>query len=140
MEAEHAEIDPLLQGCTSGFARLAGTADADARSALAVRVTATRERLARHLAHEEREAMALLQTHLSAEEWERADEVFRGMYSKRELLAAIPWALHRLPQEAQRRMLNPVLGPLWRLFLRRPFERRERAAFRYADGRAQNPY
>jgi hypothetical protein len=132
MEAEHAEIDPLLQACADGFARLTEAADADARSALAVRVTATRERLARHLAHEETEAMVLVQAHLTEEDWKRLDEVLRRMYSAREMLATVPWAFHRLPQEALRRSLEPVLGVLWRLFLRRPFERRDRAAFRYA--------
>ena len=55
MEAEHAEIDPLLEACAAGFARLAEHADDDARAALAVRLAAARECLGRHLEHEETE-------------------------------------------------------------------------------------
>ena len=43
MEAEHEEIDPLLEASASGFARLAAGADEDARAALAVRLVAARE-------------------------------------------------------------------------------------------------
>ena len=49
MEAEHAEIDPILEACAAGFDRLADHADEDARAALAVRLAAARERLAEHL-------------------------------------------------------------------------------------------
>ena len=45
MEAEHDEIDPTLEACAAGFARLAGHADEDARCALAVRLVAARESL-----------------------------------------------------------------------------------------------
>jgi hypothetical protein len=134
MEGEHAEIDPLLEACAAGFARLAERADENVRAALAVQVAATRERVAEHLAHEEREAMALVQAHLSAADWKRLDaKVFRPAYSPREMLAALPWVLHRLPDVARRRIIaeagGPVLSLLWRLVLRRGFERRERAAF-----------
>ena len=40
MEAEHGEIDPILQACAAGFARLAERPDADARAALVVRLVA----------------------------------------------------------------------------------------------------
>ena len=61
MEAEHAEIDPVLTACTAGFARLAEQPDEDARAALAVRLVAARESLGRHLRHEETEAITLVQ-------------------------------------------------------------------------------
>ena len=57
MEAEHSEIDPILEACATGFERLAEHTDEDARAALAVRLVAARERLAEHLKHEETEAM-----------------------------------------------------------------------------------
>jgi hypothetical protein len=60
MEAEHDQIDPLLQACADGFATLARKPDDDARAALVVRLTATRECLTRHLAHEETDAIALI--------------------------------------------------------------------------------
>ena len=61
MEAEHAEFEPLLEACEDGFARLAEHADDDARAALAVRLAATRECLARHLEHEETGAIPIIQ-------------------------------------------------------------------------------
>ena len=57
MEAEHEEIDPLLEACAAGFARMAARADEDSRAALAVRLRAARESLGRHLAHEETDTM-----------------------------------------------------------------------------------
>lgn len=136
MEAEHAEIDPLLQACTEGFTRLAERADADARDALEVRVVALAERLSRHLAHEERDAMALVQRYLTHADWERLEnEVFKPAYGPRDMPFLASWALHRLPATHFRRVRDAMAGrPLeimWRLFWRRPFERRERAVFRY---------
>ncbi len=74
MEAEHSEIDPILEACAAGLQRLAEHPDDDARAALAVRLVAARERLAEHLKHEETEAIPLIQALLTQEEWERIDE------------------------------------------------------------------
>jgi hypothetical protein len=135
MEADHAEIDPLLSACAAGFAALAEGADLDTRSALVVRVSATRAALLRHLAAEETEAMAMVQRLLSAQDWERLDkEHFTPAYGLRETLQTVPWVMAGLPAEARERLIGlagPVLGVLWQLFLRRPYERRERRAFRY---------
>jgi hemerythrin-like domain-containing protein len=138
MEAEHAEIDPLLRSCANGFSRLAEHADADARDALEVRVTAIAERLARHLAHEERDAMALVQQYLQPADWERlTKEHFAPEYRLRDVPFAASWVLHGIPDE-QFPAIRPTFGGrpmeiIWRLFWRRPFERRERATFRYAQ-------
>lgn len=137
MAAEHGDIDPLLAACSVGFARLAGTADAVARTALVRDLDASRDHLERHLAHEERDAMAILQRHLQHADWERiGTEFFEPPYSQRDLLDLAAWVLHDLPPEALDRMRQQQHGralvTMWRLFLRRPFERRERRAFRYA--------
>jgi hemerythrin-like domain-containing protein len=137
MEAEHAEIDPLLRSCTAGFDRLAERADADAREALEVRVVALVERLSRHLEHEERDAMALVQRYLTHADWERLDkEHFKPMYGPKDLPFVASWALHRLPADQFARVRDAMAGRgmelVWRVFWRRPFERRERVAFRYA--------
>jgi hypothetical protein len=137
MEAEHAEIDPLLGACSEGFARLAERADADARDALEVRVVAAGERLAKHLGHEERDAMALVQRYLTAADWERLErEHFKPMYKPRDLPFVVAWGLYRLPADRFARVRDGMAGrPLelvWRLFLRGPFERRERKTFKHA--------
>jgi hypothetical protein len=135
MEAEHEEIDPTLRACAEGFARLAEVPDADERAALAVRLVAARERLGAHLRHEERDAMTLVQRHLTQEDWEdMVREHFDKDQTPRYMARVLPWAAHGLtPAQIQQigGSAGKVLVLAWRLFLKRPFERRERAAFRY---------
>ena len=137
MAAEHSEIDPLLDACAAGFRRMAITPGAATRDALARQVAAAREHLDEHLAHEERHALVLVQRYLTQEEWQRVSvEYFDKALTTRELLGLAAWVLHELPDEALDRMRQePKVPPLllaWRLLLRRPFERRERRAFRHA--------
>ncbi|MFG2042448.1 hemerythrin domain-containing protein [Dactylosporangium sp. NPDC048998] len=135
MAAEHHDIDPLLASVAEGMDRMAATPDPDARAALEVRVVAARERLGRHLAHEERDALALIQRHLPPAEWERISKVyFERAKTPREVAALVAWVLHDLPEPAAARLLGGAapVRVLWRLVLRRPFARRERRAFRYA--------
>jgi hemerythrin-like domain-containing protein len=136
MEAEHGEIDPILQSCAAGFARLAGHADEDARAALAVRLCAARESLARHLRHEETEAIAIIQEVMTAQEWEDLEEeYFRKDVPFSDVLRMVPWAAYGVPAPLRRRVFartGKANQVLWAL-TRRGFERRERVAFRYVD-------
>ena len=138
MEAEHDEIDPLLEACAAGFDRLAATADEDARAALAVRLVAARESLGRHLAHEETEAIALIQQLMTPEEWHRIDEeFFKKRLSLRDFARLVPWAAYGLSDAARRQAFAEVGKPfevLWWL-TRRGFGRRQHRAFAYL-GRA----
>lgn len=132
MHAEHAEIDPLLESVAQGLGRLATTPDRDVRAALEVRMAATRDCLAHHLAHEERDALAIAQRFFTPEEWEGMEHGQKE--SLRELAFLVPWVFHRLPADAWPRTAKfggPLMVTIARLFRRR-FERRERAAFRYA--------
>ena len=136
MAAEHRVIDPLLDACGSGFRRMAVTPGGATRDALSQHVAAAHHHLGEHLAHEERDAMTLVQRHITPDEWLRiSDEYFGKPLTARELLRVAAWVLHDLPAEAIERMRTdpkvPTLIAVWRLFLRRPFERRERRAFRY---------
>lgn len=135
MEAEHGEIDPLLEACGGGFAALAAGPGEDVRRSLEIRIVAAAERLGAHLAHEERDALVLVQRHLTAAEWEIMEKrSAKGEYTFRESMAAIPWVMHELPEYARTRLLKlagPVLSVLWRLN-RGVFLRREAVAFRYA--------
>ncbi|GIJ68467.1 hypothetical protein Voc01_033840 [Virgisporangium ochraceum] len=138
MEAEHGEIDPLLTACGDGFAALARHGDEDVRASLEVRMVAAAERLHRHLAHEERDALVLVQAHLTAAEWQvMEDTSAKGQFGFRDTVAAVPWVMHDLPPHARRRLLDSAgaaLSTMWRL-TRRRFARREAAAFRYVTGR-----
>ena len=134
MEAEHADIDPLLEACGQGFDRLAAAADADARAALEVRLVATRQILGAHLAHEEADALALVQQYLTQQDWDRIErDHFAAGYSIRESFHAVCWVLHGLPERARQVLFaQPGVGVFrlpWRLILRPRFERAERRAF-----------
>jgi hypothetical protein len=134
MQAEHAEIDPILEACGSGFTRLAGHADEDARAALAVRLVAARERLGEHLRHEETEAIPLIQRLLTNAEWERIDEEhFKKGVGLREVFALVPWVLHEVPGPVRRDLFARTGAAhrlMWRLS-RTGFARREQVAFRH---------
>lgn len=133
MESEHAEIDPGLEACDAGFARLAEHADADARAALAVRLTAVGERLGAHLAHEETETMALLQRVFTPADWKEIDARFSEGLSLRWFMTLVPWALTGVPAELREEVFSRAGGPfrvLW-LLSRGRFGRLHRRAFRH---------
>jgi hemerythrin-like domain-containing protein len=134
MEAEHEEIDPLLESCGAGFHRLARHADEDARAALAVRVCAARESLRRHLAHEETDAIAIIQRVVSAERWAAIEKEIAGDASLTYATRVVPWVAHDVPRETLDRLFVDVETPfkiIWR-FTRRGFARREARTFKYA--------
>lgn len=137
MEAEHAEIDPILALCLSGLRMLAaGHAHLDDRAALTVRLTAARESLGRHLAHEERDAMRVLQRCVTPDEWASIEPHLAEGPRPRQVLALVPWAVHGLTREQRRAVMATAALPqriVWRL-ARRRFARLDRAAFRYAEG------
>ena len=134
MEAEHGSIDPALTACREAFAAMSGHPCEDHRHALEIRLAAFREGLTEHLAHEEGQALPMLQRTLTAEEnraFERAAE--RG-YPLRMLPFLLPWAMDEVPAEASDRLLEQTprgYGLLLRL-LRPRYGRRGRQAFRYA--------
>jgi iron-sulfur cluster repair protein YtfE (RIC family) len=134
MEAEHEGIDPLLESCGAGFARLAEHADEDARAALAVRLVAAREDLGRHLRHEETEAIPLIQAHFTAESWKAMEQEHADdRAGLRHTLDLVPWVVHGLPADAREQAFGHVgvaLRVIW-VLTRRRFARRERVAFRH---------
>lgn len=135
MEAEHDLIDPLLSACAEGLQAIAAGGTADLRAALAVRMVATRDSLGRHLAHEETDAITLMQRHLTAADWCRVEkEHFKGRVSLRELVFGVPWAAKGVPAEVRERAFSaagPAFKVLWFL-TRRRFDRLERRAFGHA--------
>ncbi|WP_345524023.1 hemerythrin domain-containing protein [Nocardioides conyzicola] len=135
MEAEHGEIDPLLEGCATGFRRLTQHADEDARAALVVRVCAARESLRRHLAHEETEAIAIIQRLLTQEEWTSIEEEHAPDLTLAQAARLVPWAAYGVPREALERVFREAGGGgfrvIWRL-TRRRFARRHARTFRFA--------
>ncbi len=133
METEHDQIDPLLASCADGFRRLASHDDEDARSALVVRLSATHERLGQHLAHEETDAIAMIQSLLTPDEWAPIEKSFSDDMTLRKLMFEIPWAVRGVPP-LQRAAVFATTGKpfevIWWL-TRGGFERSELRAFRY---------
>jgi hypothetical protein len=111
LESEHAGIDPLLTSVVDDLRSLAdGTGDAGTRDRLADTTVRLRDGLKAHLAHEERDGMALVQKHFVQEDWDRLDrEVFQKDYTPLEVPAVAGWVASGLSDEALRRM--PDVGP-----------------------------
>lgn len=132
MEAEHADIDPLLQACHDGLRTMATSPDDDTRAALTVRLVAAREHLARHLAHEEGDSIALMQRVMTNAEWHALDEKFKAGVSFGQVLALVPWALHEVPADVRQRLFGEPGGTVHRLvwvLTRRRFARADATAF-----------
>ena len=135
MEAEHGEIDPMLDACARGFGTLAQRADEDVRAALEADITRASEKLGAHLGHEERDALALVQRFLTAEDWARIDKLVGAGYPAKLIPFTLAWVMHELPADgpaAATTFLGRPASTRWGLAFRRPFERGELAAFRYA--------
>jgi hypothetical protein len=106
LESEHAGIDPLLTSVADDLRSLAdGTGDATTRDRLADTTVRLRDGLKAHLAHEERDGMALVQKHSTQADWDRLDrEVFKKDYTPREVPAVAGWVANGLSDDALRRM------------------------------------
>jgi hemerythrin-like domain-containing protein len=131
MEEEHGVIDPALVAVREGFDAMVGHPCLDHRNALEIRVAAVREALGRHLAHEETEALPMLQRTLSVEENAAFEKAAENGYPLRMLPFMLCWTLDEVPDEARDRVLEmapPGCGLLLRL-LRKGYRRRERRIF-----------
>src|SRR4029453_4337101 len=84
MEAEHEQIDPVLEACAAGFAAMARTPDAATRDHLAEVTERARDTLSDHMRHEETDALPLVQALLSAEGWDRVEKAAGDGKSVRE--------------------------------------------------------
>jgi hypothetical protein len=133
MEAEHGVIDPALAAVRTAFEEMCAHPCADHRNALDIRIVAARENLHEHLAHEEGQALPMLQRTLTVEENEAFEAAAGKGYPLRIVPFVLCWVMHELPAEAGARIIAqapPGYGLIHRL-LRGRFERREREAFRY---------
>ncbi|WP_130011309.1 hemerythrin domain-containing protein [Serinicoccus sediminis] len=138
MEAEHGSIDPLLDQVREGLCLLAnrradGGADAT-RTDLRRAVVTLGEVLDAHLAHEEVDAIRLIQQHITAAEWEHLEAtVLRGKPSPGQMLFMLPWVVDELPRAGVDRLLTGAPAPVrWLLALgRRRYTRLDRRAFAY---------
>jgi hypothetical protein len=139
MEGEHEQIDPLLASVADGFTALAGdrlpAGSEDVRAGLKVRMAATRDLLARHLEHEETQALVILQRHSTTEDWHRIEKEQIG---KDKIPVPMPFMVGWCAEEVPAKEMDEIFGivgrpfqVLW-LLTRRGFRRGERKAFKYA--------
>lgn len=132
MQAEHAQIDPLLDSCARQFDRLATRATETERADLQRSLDEAWHLLDGHLGHEEREAMVILQRQLTDADWRSVEKKhFVPAYSPRQVLSIVPWVMADLPTPVRRRALaagGPPASLIWRLG-RRAYARRTAAAF-----------
>ena len=135
MAAEHALIDPFLEACARGFATMATGGSEPVRAALVEALRGASDLLDSHLAHEETEAIPLMQQHITPAEDERIErEHFRAGVPLRTVLALVPWLVHELSADARAhvfRTTGPVYRLIW-LLTRRRFERADREVMRHA--------
>ena len=134
MEAEHARIGPALKACHDAFAAMREHPCADHRNELESGLAAAHEGLLEHLAHEEGQALPMLQRTVSEEENKAFEKAADRAYPMKMIPFLLPWAMDEVPDEARDRLLGttpPGYGLLLRLFRPR-FERVDRRAFRYA--------
>lgn len=133
MEAEHEHLDAALAAGREAFSAMSEHPCADHRNALEIRLSAAREALLEHLAHEETQALPMLQRTLSEQENQDFEKAVGKRYPLRMIPFLLPWAMDEVPDEARDRLLEttpPGYGLLLRL-LRGRYERGERRAFRY---------
>jgi hypothetical protein len=132
MEAEHATIDPILESVRADLVRLSRAGDAGARAVLVRNLRSAQEVLDHHLGHEERDAIALLQRYVAADDWvELERKRLRGGLGPGDLLRLLPWSVQDLPGPVATELLAEA-GMPFRLMLRlgrRRFERLDVAAF-----------
>jgi hypothetical protein len=107
---------------------------ADLRAALEVRMAATRDLLDRHLAHEEIEAIAILQRHCSQQSWQAVEKQIGARKPPVPMPFMVGWCAEDVPSADLERVFGIVGKPfklLWML-TRGGFRRGERRAFKYA--------
>lgn len=134
MEAEHEHLDPALATVADAFAAMSGHPCTDHRNALEIRLGGAHEGLLQHLAHEEGQALPMLQRTLSEDENASFEKAVGKSYPLKMIPFLLPWVMDEVPAEARDRLFEttpPGYGLLLRLFRVR-YERGERRAFRFA--------
>src|SRR4051794_15379184 len=139
MEHEHDRLDSCLDGVADGLAGLAGVGRGEPaeqlRGVLSAQVAEARGVLSAHLDHEEREAIAIIQRHLSQIEWTAIEKAhFQSRPAPAGIGFLVSWFLEGIPAKQVSAVVSSVGAPvrvIWAL-RRGAFRRGEQRAFRYA--------
>ncbi|HVV14598.1 hemerythrin domain-containing protein [Amycolatopsis sp.] len=109
MEAEHAQLDPLLSSVDKAIA-------ADDRAGLADRAQALSDALGAHMEHEEDEALPLVELRLGVPGWAGFLDAIRRRQGLRGGAEFLPWLLDGAGPELRRRVLAGLPAPARILF------------------------
>jgi iron-sulfur cluster repair protein YtfE (RIC family) len=104
MEAEHAQIDPLLAAVDDA---LAGSA-----SNLAAHAAGLASALEWHLRHEEEAALPLIQSVCTPADWRAFAGAMRRRQGIKGAAIYVPWILDGAPPDGQRRFLAALPSPV----------------------------
>jgi hypothetical protein len=110
MDAEHARIDPMLDG-------IEGSLAARARAGLAENAAALTAALTAHMEHEEDQALPLVEAYLGPEGWAAFGKVMRKSQGLSGGAEFFPWMLDGVPADMTKRVLA-MLPPPARLLYR----------------------
>jgi hypothetical protein len=112
---------------------MAATPDPETRNHLAEVVHTAHGSVYTHLAHEEAEALPILQRHLSPKGWKSAERMAKAEKDPRKVAFLVPWLADGLPQPVLARAFGS-LGPALKVVLsmtKSRYERNEWMAFRH---------
>lgn len=105
MAAEHETLDPLIRGVDAQL-------DSPDHDALADAVASFRDGLTSHLAHEERDALPVLNRAVSQEEWEEFGRQQGKHYGLKATTTLLPWITEDATSPSSRKVLAEMPAPM----------------------------
>lgn len=131
MTLAHNDVKAKFDLVRRSFESMLSVPSSAVRTQLLGRLEDASEALLAHLAQEEAEALPLMQSHVSVDQWKLAQRAAGKEYGVADLRFAVPWSAHEIPVD-QFAIAFAHGGRLVRLLLmltQRRFRREHRAAF-----------
>lgn len=122
MEREHGRIDPLLAAVDAGFA-------SGDQAALGAAVAEAAEALGGHMAHEESDALPLIEARLTKAEWNEFPKHSRKINSLGRGLEFLPWMLDEAQPELYQSAMRILPAPARGIYRRVMLPRYQRKAY-----------
>lgn len=126
MEDQHAQVHAAVGHTRELLASWVAAPTAESSAALASAIGTIMDRLAEHLAEEERDVVPLIATHITQAEWERQGKVSFGKFKPRQRFTAMGEMLQTASPEEAARMMAGLPAPvrvIWRFFGQRKYQR-----------------
>jgi hypothetical protein len=126
MEDQHARVHAAIKRARELLAPWAAAPADESSVALASAVATIGDRLAEHLAEEERDVVPLIAAHITQVEWDHLGKVSFSKFKPRQRFTAMGEMLEAAtPEEAARMLagLPPPIRIIWRLLGHRQYQR-----------------